>query len=224
MFRHCYIICILSHSLEYILYGTGIYAIGVVQILDDKSKYFKGHYVVPNEDILILRHIILVKQKPGLNLDFINKYFISNRELEIANASESMSIVKNKRIGNELKLINKKIGELKCEYKFINNTYYINLKNFGLAITYSENYPADAPFIWIFKYNIKFKKYKSFNILKNGGIIKCEFDSKNWNASIKIHEIIKIIINEIMENIDSIEDEYKLNNYDDAYNEYILFI
>lgn len=96
--------------------STNLHIIGVIQILDDKSKYLKGHYVVDNEDILILRHVIVVNVKKHTDLKFITDYFTTEREINIARSKLNMTFVKSKRMINEISSIKKHLKKYECEY------------------------------------------------------------------------------------------------------------
>jgi ubiquitin-protein ligase len=209
--------------------GTGLYVIGVVQILDDKEKYNKGHYVVPNDDILLLRHVIVVNSKKASNLQFITDYFIKEREQSIIKSSTNMKFIKNKRLENEIASIKKYLNKLDHEFDYEENTnddkimFIIKFSGCELSVVYSDGYPIDPPFLFFNKINKNVKsKYGEFQILKKGAVFIKELNIKNWNLSIKMHSIVQKIVENIMEFIDDKSASTSINmNYNDSYEEYV---
>jgi hypothetical protein len=198
--------------------ASNLYVIGVVQVLNDKKTYFKvpGIYVVPNDDEIVLRYIIILNDS-ARNLTFITKYFMEQRQYEVSRSCSSFINIRLKRILYDSDKINKLgkkyewTSELTDDGKILiksNDTYVT------ICITYFKDYPSSSPFIWVTETQ---KKFIDIHVMEKGGIIYKKLNNLEWKPSIKIHKIIKNIMGSISsEKIDKIVHSEK-----DAYENYL---
>lgn len=176
-------------------YGRDIYcqtkliAIGVVQVLN-KDTYRKspGIFVVPNENDILLKYVILLNEQK--DLEFITNYFTKQRTNEIMKSNGQIVFVKTKRVNHDIDKLTK-IGK---KHNFVvesNNTIVIvKWNDLTIGIKYPSDYPALPPFIWVIEQNAKLDENI---ILEKGGIVIKHLLPSNWKAETKIYKIIKKI-------------------------------
>lgn len=194
--------------------NSGLNVIGVVQVLNDKQSYCKTNsiYVVPNENEVILRYIIVLRNNIK-DLSFITNYFITKRQQEVANSALSVSMIRVKRMIYDYNKINKLCKKYGCGIEDDKDKYLIYNDNIKLLIKYPYEYPSSPPFICIIKMN---REIKGCNILEKGGIVNDKLLNSKWKSNTKLHRIIKNIICSVTDNI--IKDiEY---DYNEAYEEF----
>ena len=141
----------LGYSTKY--NSLDIRVVGVFEISEDPSKYKKttGIFVVPDDKILLLRTLIILKPT-SKNLKNITEYFIKELPLQKKMNKISIGIVKNKRLDSEYKKLS--------TIEFINNIViidqtkwiieFIKIKNkiIQIEIIFSS-YPISPPIIKI---------------------------------------------------------------------------
>ncbi len=143
----------------------GFSVVGVFQISEDINIFKKtsGIFVIPDDTKLLLKSIVFVKNYTCSCGNQITNYFTKEIPIKIKVCGISSKIVKNKRLANELKLIEKKgiydiniIDELtKWEITFLGITIHLNF----------ANYPIKAPNIVLISGNLPdFTKDKENNI------------------------------------------------------------
>jgi hypothetical protein len=195
-------------------YGTGIYlsdsfgfamgysrgefkVIGVFQ-LKQSSKNFKkaaNIFVVPDDKILLLRSLIIVNSNSvdvGI-IKSINDYYILESEISHNTIIASRIIVQNKRLANELKLLNQ------------NNNYLVNIideltewdvhfDGYKFKINFS-GYPTNPPSIVLSDGNVPTCIIGANNYI-NIPII----DPRNWTIQNKLCDIFSQLKNIIDSN------------------------
>lgn len=84
---------------------------------------------------------------------------------------------------------------------------------------YPESYPVDPPFLYFSKLGKNIAvKHEGFQILKKGGVFVKDLNVKNWNLSVKIHLLIKNIVESFINDSSGKIIDY---DYDSAYTEYV---
>lgn len=194
--------------------ASNLYVIGVVQILGNKKDYLKssGIYVLPNEDALLLRYIVVLKG--GKDLNFITNYFINQRESEVSKASFNFSLVKEKRIDYDYEKINKLAEKYEWVVSRNENNIKITTQDTSIGILYPKDYPSSPPFVWLIETS---RKINNVKILESGGIIDEDLLYNKWKSNTKVHKIIK----NITESISNKEVKKITNNCQYAYEKYI---
>lgn len=172
--------------------------IGLFQIIENPETHKKtsGIFVVPNENILILRSLIKIN-KPPKNATFyqqLNDYFIRQRTIDKNISDKNLQTLKNKRLSAELKLIEKvsdKFKVVSCSDSQ-ETPWEINLnigdKNYKLELEF-YNYPLSPPLFRI----LNFEKDVKGIINKDFKIILPILDPGTWSISNKIVEVLEII-------------------------------
>lgn len=194
-------------------YGTDRYCAstlcvyGVFQILHDKKTYFKSTniYVVPNENELVLRYLIVIKQDKNLKTDVltkINNYFMVQKQKEVKSAFNKYNEIRAKRISYDIDKIKKICDKLKWKIDNNINDDFNKILIFDsdnednkICVSYSEDYPSTPPHIWIIKTN---KQINNMDILSCGGIMNRKLSYKFWQTGTEIHKIIKSLIQSII--------------------------
>ena len=136
--------------------NSSVVVLLVVQLLN-KNLYNKGGsiFVVTNENDILLRYIVLVDSK---NIAKIQNYF-SKLSQEVSIANKTVFKITNKRLCNEIKLLNKidvnveTTSELEWLINYNNNKYLIKL----------DDYPIVPPSIFLMNQNEKLNKYTNNN-------------------------------------------------------------
>lgn len=191
-----------------------LYVIGVVQVLGNKKDYQKtlGIYVLPDENNLVLRYIIILKGTKDLS--FITNYFTVKRETEVMLASVGFSVVTQKRINYDYD----KISKMAKKYDWIvnnnDNKITIMTDDTSLGISFPKDYPSSPPFVWIIETS---RVINGIKILEHGAIVDEELSYNNWKSTTQIHKIVKNIIG----SIGNKEIKKVLYNEEIAYKKYI---
>lgn len=175
--------------------------IGVCQIIDKKDKYYKSPniFVVPNEQDVILRHIIIVNNNSDLIK--IEKYFTEHLPLEHSKSCKDIHKINNKRIAKEIEILEKYIKKSKfdritdiiidsdnCNKGELEVNLLIGEKVCNLKLLLND-YPMKAPIVYFT--NIKIK---NINFVNNYLYLNSDIFPKNWSISNKIVNIIEKII------------------------------
>ncbi len=123
------------------------YVIGIFRISKPIETFYKAPkiYVVPDDSVLLLKSLVIIKNKCSDTQNIfkhINDRFMKFLPQEMIDIKMNSLMVKNKRLNNELKIIN-----TNSEYKIeiVNESQWkllINSNEFQLNFL---NYPAKAP-------------------------------------------------------------------------------
>jgi len=157
--------------------GSGLSVIGVAQI---KGNYTTNRIVViPNEDDVLLRYIIICKNQDNLRL--ITEYFINERPKELEKDSIEIDGIRKKRISYDYEQIKK----YKIKASLLDNfDILVENSNLQLEIRYPKDYPMEAPSIMIIK------SIKKLNHKDNCLIID---ELINWKSNTRVDKIVKNI-------------------------------
>ncbi len=185
--------------------------VGVYEIKEMKPEYLKSTsiYVIPDSSVLLLRHLIICHSPKEGNM--ITEYFtkkIYGKEV----SNNCIVKVKNKRLVNELKILEKAFED-KIEVSSIENDsiIVINYKNYKLLL---EEYPAYPPIILCEKSNTEYELYfieqfapKNWTIMKKLSDI---FEYLNKNKEIKVIGTSKELNKKIIEDYNLLITKFKL--------------
>jgi len=163
--------------------NQGIRIIGIVQILDNKDKYKKIEhiFVVPDEKMIVLREIIVIKKEDIKNTKLFNTYINNyNIQGEIIKTSDKIT---DKRLNMEMKKISKmeniRVLLVEKDRWIINMIYEYEIVN--VEIRYI-NYPFNPPIVKIIeKPEINVSEY-----------IKM-LEVSRWKISNNVAEILKML-------------------------------
>jgi hypothetical protein len=196
--------------------SSNLIALGVVQVLQEKINYKKAAdiYVVPNENEVLLKYIIIIK-KNHKDLDTITNFFTKIRTDEIVRSNTQCMIIKTKRMNKEFI----KLDECKNKYHFEiseePSIFNIKYKNCIIAIYFPDEYPLNPPFIWLKQQGNNINTNK-MAILNFGGIVLNELTYDKWSSLTKIYKLIKNILKNVSDDIIDI----KIHIFEDAFKEY----
>jgi len=175
--------------------NTNIKVVGVFEINDDIKKYLKttNIYVIDNENIILLRYLIIINNKCN-NYKSITNYFIKYlTSINKINNTNSINI-KNKRLNSEIKLLKSNSNiqlidtvnfDIFHEIKWIIKLNNINNKSYNLII-YFNDYPKLPP-------KIILETDLNKNILCND--LLQELNPSNWEANFTLLTIIDKLYN-----------------------------
>lgn len=178
--------------------------VGVFEILTDPKKYYKSPniYVIDNDQIILLRYLIVFKKKFSTKIfDKLTTYFVNyvgNSET-LAKANITLT---NKRLSNELNKLNKNSNVEQTNIIDENSLWEIQLKNINginvkLEIHFND-YPILPPRIIInctCKLNIP-QLFDSNNI-----VILNDLNQSNWTLTTTLSILVDKIYNCICRNI-----------------------
>jgi hypothetical protein len=177
---------------------------GIFQVLYDKQKYFTGStiFVVPNENELVLRYIIVLRNssnvlKNNSLIAKINEYFMVHKEKEVNKAYTNYNSIRIKRIMYDIakitKVCEKEGWDIIYDIKSFNKIE-ITGKNTKISVLYSEDYPSEPPHLMITETS---RKINNSDILNYGGIMNRKLSYKFWETGTEIHKIIKNVIQNV---------------------------
>lgn len=173
--------------------------VGLFQIIEDPEKYKKtsGIYVVPDEKILILRSLIKINKITNYTIfKDLDDYFIRQRTIDKSISDKNLTILKNKRLSAELKLIEKLSDKFKViSYSDeIEKPWIIELivkdKVYKIKMQF-HNYPLIPPFFEMIEFSEIIKGIIDKDLKINLPIL----NPTSWNISNKIVEVLDIIWN-----------------------------
>lgn len=236
------------------IYGPGIYMsdnfniamsysghsdvnfVGVFDVAGDISTYYKGHHVIPNENLVILRYIICVF-RGKLLFDYSNLLEkIFERENNILTTVEHIN---SKRIGTEyhrlMKMLNDPIEKNKMcvkhldllvpdnlgiwklkidmrEENCLNEPLILDMNKFNIdfleiEIRFTNDYPMRPPY-----FRVVYPRFKNITgHITSGGSFCTEFLTQSgWNPSCRIDMVIKDLQNMIIEGKGRLGDNYNI--------------
>lgn len=204
-------------------YGDdNIKVIGIAQILN-KEKYKKGAniFVVPNEDQVLLKYLIVNSPK-SINInDLCN--FITNREKEIKSSNKMMLNIVTRRLAKEHQyiyhhnqkyntnyqiLITYNISKIIWQIDFIKNNNVISI-----LIYFGTSYPVEPPFFMIKSPKINIDN--NSNLFNDGSIYLDILTPKLWKSKTKILNVLLCLSNIINTlNIQIIDSGFEYNYHD----------
>lgn len=195
---------------------SGLYVIGVVQVKNTIDTYKKttNIFVVPNEDEILLKYVIVCNSKNLKVLQDVTKYFTIDRPLEIAQSSIVFDNIKSTRIHNEFTKIEKMIKKYNIQTQYQQNKISIKCKQSTIIILYPEDYPSNPPHIYFSEIGNIINR---LHIMKYGTILIDELKYNSWKTNTQIHKIIKDILKNVSDDLCDI----KKNNCDDSSKEYL---
>jgi ubiquitin-protein ligase len=197
---------------------------GIVQLLNPEknAKISSSILVVLNDTQILLRSIIIRSGHKGKSKNTsidLNSYYTKDKIIETTKNNHIISTICSKRLGKELKLIEKQNSN---KYIFNNsltdgtfikwNISLLNCSankfNFELLLLFSTKFPLEPPIICLTSYY-----YSSNNPLldENGIILYDKISPKYWSSSHKLFEILNDIWN-IMNDIE-FNNKNIINNY-----------
>ncbi len=123
----------------------GLNVVGVFQIADTIEKYKKapGIFVIANDSILLLKYLVFTRKNDyGKNLDILTKYFTKEIPLNSKITTVGVCIIKNKRLNQEFKLLEKASYQI----NIINESKWETILNDNTKIIIKfANYPIKPP-------------------------------------------------------------------------------
>ena len=202
-------------------YGSGIYTsnnygmsygyckntfpiVGVFEVVGNQEKYKKvqGIYVLPSNDVCILRYLIVGKYSTPQVMTQINELF----EKEIL-ADEAVNKIKMSEKGK--KKLMKELDIVKNSFHVVlvdNNICKWNVSNnkATLEIIFPELYPFEPPFVYI-----KTPKYTpDSKYISNDGALCLEYLTPAiWSPTISIENLLVQIFSLIIEPANKLNDE-----------------
>lgn len=178
--------------------------VGVYQIKELKPEYNKSVniFVIPDSSVLLLRHLIICRSSNEGNK--INEYFtkqIYGKEVSVDNVVK----VKNKRLLNELKMLEKQFeNKIEISTTHDDSMIILNYKNYKLLL---DDYPSNPPIV-----------LRSIDTESSEILFIEQFTPKNWKIMNRISEILEYLNNnkeiKVINNVKTIDkkiiDEYNL--------------
>lgn len=188
-------------SLGYSSRIAGNYSVvGVFEILEDPVKYKKASniYVVPDDKIILLRTLVLIKAGEKISTD-ITEYFTRELPLQKKLNKFGEGILKNKRLNSEYqKLISKEwIKNIVIQDQFLWLIEFIEIKKNIIIIELGfSNYPISPP-------SIKMRSDIIISgLIELDGSIKIKMiEPSEWKITTNLVEITKFLSTCFMESI-----------------------
>lgn len=190
--------------------GQGSYHImGVVQLLNKENYTQSSYYVVPNEDDVLLKYIILIRNQNNLTKsshkpvykcvedvikdmqipreDTIEEYLIRTVPHNMKINIDGMKTIVAKRLTNEMNNINKDL----CTVQVSDNIWNITLANkVEINIIFSIYFPTNPPSITV----KKLPNNKQYQMIVNEKYMDPCIDIKNWVARTSVAKIINHLV------------------------------
>ena len=166
--------------------------VGIFEINDDNiKKYNKAPniYVIDNENIILLRYLVILKNGLNVNYQEISDYFF--KYLGGINKSNKKNFIniKNKRLGVEMKLLDTNPNVLDVKIIDESKHWEIELKDINdkkiKLIIYFNDYPILPPKI-IFESNIN-NKILSDDL---NNFILPELNPSKWDVTLNLSKIV----------------------------------
>ena len=174
--------------------------IGVFEILEDVKKYVKttNIYVIADDQIILLRYLIVIENNDTSNYQIITDYFVKYLNT-INNLDEKKSTnITNKRLNVEMKLLNSNIKISNIEIIEELTNWKIKLNNIDIKLNvYFKNFPIFPPKILL---ETDLNLNKKICDDKNNIILQ-ELNISHWQVTTNLSKIIDIIYNLISNSI-----------------------
>jgi ubiquitin-protein ligase len=205
--------------------------IGVFEVIDGKN-YKKANtvFVVPDEQKLIQRYLIIFKNNTMKDLSNINTVFNTNIYKEKEDKKMVVMTKGIKKLVREYKRIAKQDSQkLGFQVKVANDSFYkwsvfidkfdeeypigkdmieLGIKCIELEILFPENYPYAPPFIRIISPRFK---YQTGHVTQAGALCMEILTPKGWSPACSVESVIVTIKSEIIEGEGRVDkDKYKI--------------
>lgn len=169
--------------------------VGVFEIADGIEQHKKTNnvYVISNDEIVLLRYLIIIDKESSLNSEILNTYFTKYLGL----TDKTNVSIKNKRFNAELKLLNSNPNVNSIDIMDEMTNWKIKLNNTGdekfILDVYFNDYPRLPP-------KILLKTKTSRNIIKficdeESNVIIPEINPSKWDITTNLSKITDIICN-----------------------------
>ena len=193
-----------NYSMSYGYCKTTFPIIGVYEVVGNQDKYKKvsGIYVLPSNDVCILRYLIVGKANTPDIMKQINELFEKDILIdEVANKIK-MSEKGRKKLMKELEIVKNSFDVSLVDKNICK--WHVSTKKATLEIIFPELYPFEPPFVYIKKPTFTpTSKY----ITKDGALCLEYLTPAIWSPTISIENLLVQIFSLIIEPANKLNDD-----------------